>query len=151
MSDSTNGPRAGNGHRSGAGSAGGDGGVYGQPATVREPCELLPLTEPAFHILLALSERARHGYAILLDVREVTSGQVRLSTGTLYTAVRRLVEEGLIEEMESAGGSEADRRRVYRITSFGRTVASAESRRIANLAALARSRGLLAHGARLRA
>lgn len=109
---------------------------------------LLPLTEPVFHILLALSDRQLHGYGIILAVDEVTSGKVRLKTGTLYAAVRRLVEEGLIEEIQPDSDADEDRRRVYRLTAFGRAVARAESRRVASLTALARSRGLLARGAR---
>jgi DNA-binding PadR family transcriptional regulator len=117
----------------------------------REPSELLPLTEPVFHILLALAEREQHGYGIILAVEDATSGQVRLRTGTLYTAMKRLVEEGLIEEIESEDAdAEEDRRRVYRLTPFGRAVARAESRRVASLTALARSRGLIARGARPR-
>lgn len=125
----------------------------GEPAgnQSREPSELLPLTEPVFLILLALAERAQHGYGIILAVEDATSGQVRLRTGTLYTAVRRLVEDGLIEEIESSDtDAEEDRRRVYRLTPFGRAVARAESRRVASLTALARSRGLIARGARPR-
>lgn len=111
---------------------------------------LLPLTEPVFHILLALSDQELHGYGIILAVEEVTSGKVRLKTGTLYAAIRRLVEEGLIEEIQPDIPADEDRRRVYRLTGFGRAVARAESRRVASLTALARRRGLLARGARPR-
>jgi DNA-binding PadR family transcriptional regulator len=113
-----------------------------------EPADLLPLTEPVFHILIALADRELHGYGIILSVEEATSGKVRLRTGTLYTAVRRMADEGLIEESDDS--ADDDRRRYYRLTSFGRSVARAESRRVASLASLARSKGLLARGARPR-
>jgi DNA-binding PadR family transcriptional regulator len=110
-----------------------------------DPAELLPLSEPVYHILLALADRDLHGYGIILSVEDSTAGKVRLRTGTLYTAVRRMVEDGLIAE---AGKPVIDRRRLYTLTSYGRSVARAESRRIASLASLARARGLLARGTR---
>jgi DNA-binding PadR family transcriptional regulator len=113
-----------------------------------EPGDLLPLTEPAFHILLALADRELHGYGIILSVEDATAGKVRLRTGTLYTAVRRMVDDGLIEE--SAEVPDDDRRRFYRLTPFGRAVARAEAKRVASLASLARSKGLLARSARPR-
>ena len=127
----------------------GNGGSRAQRAVA--PGDMLPLTEPVFHILLSLSDSERHGYGIILDVEEATSGKVRLRTSTLYTAIRRLLREGLIEEIESApdpGGD--DRRRVYRLTAWGRRSARAESRRVASLAAHARRRGLLARAAKRR-
>jgi DNA-binding PadR family transcriptional regulator len=110
-----------------------------------DPHALLPLTEPMFHILLALSERELHGYGIIISVEEATSGEVRLRTGTLYTAVRRMVDDGLIEESDTASPHSGDdgRRRYYRLTPFGRAVARAEAQRVDALAALARTRGLL--------
>ena len=112
------------------------------------PSDRLPLSEPVYHILLALADRKLHGYGIILAVEDATAGKVRLRTGTLYTAVRRLVDDGLLEEVDESGDEEDDRRRFYRLTPFGRAVARAESRRVASLAALARSKGLLARGAR---
>ena len=113
-----------------------------------EASEMLPLTEPVFHILLALAERDLHGYGIILAVQNATAGKLRLRTGTLYTAMPRLVDDGLIEEIESDDDdAEEDRRRVYRLTPFGRAVASAESVRVANLTALARARGLISRRA----
>lgn len=115
---------------------------------VRQASEMLPLTEPVFHILLALAERDLHGYGIILAVQNATAGKLRLRTGTLYTAMPRLVDDGLIEEIESDDDdAEEDRRRVYRLTPFGRAVASAESVRVANLTALARARGLISRRA----
>jgi DNA-binding PadR family transcriptional regulator len=111
----------------------------------RDPTDLVPLSPPVFHILLALSRGERHGYGILLDVEEQTSGGVRLGTGTLYTAIRRLLEGGLIEESDRRPDPELDdeRRRYYRLTPFGRRVALAEARRLESLVGLARERRLL--------
>jgi DNA-binding PadR family transcriptional regulator len=109
-----------------------------------EPDSLLPLTEPEFHILLALAERERHGYGIIVAVEEATAGEIRLRTGTLYGAVRRMVDGGLIEDVDGPTDEpNEDRRRYYRLTSFGRAVARAEAHRVDELAQLARRRGLL--------
>lgn len=106
---------------------------------------LLPLQAAAFHILLVLSTGDRHGYGISLDVESATDGAVRLSPGTLYRTIQRLLEQGLIAE--SRAGSAIDpRRRPYRITSFGRAVARAESNRLADLVSLAERAGLLLEG-----
>jgi DNA-binding PadR family transcriptional regulator len=102
----------------------------------------LPLTTIAFEILLALAEEDRHGYAILQSVEARLKGKLPLRTGTLYRALARLVDDGLIEELD--GASEEDtRRRVYRLTKRGRTVARAETERLADQVAAARSRKLL--------
>lgn len=107
----------------------------------------LPLTPIAFEILLALAEEDRHGYAILQAVESRLRGRLPLRTGTLYRALARLVEDGLIEEV--AGGRTAEahrevdsRRRVYRLTRHGRTLARAETERLADQVAAARSRKL---------
>jgi len=102
----------------------------------------LPLTPLAFEILLALLDENRHGYAILQAVESRLRGLLPLRTGTLYRALARLVEDGLIEEQEDAGGSD-DRRRVYRITPHGQEVARAEAERLADQVAAARTRKLL--------
>jgi DNA-binding PadR family transcriptional regulator len=104
----------------------------------------LPLTPAVFHILLALADQDRHGYAIILDIAERTGGAMRLGTGTLYTAIARLLEQALIEESDERPGEEEDdeRRRYYRLTSFGRDVANAEARRLAALVRMARGRGI---------
>jgi DNA-binding PadR family transcriptional regulator len=97
-----------------------------------------------FHILLALSDRELHGYGIIISVEQTTRGELRLRTGTLYTAIRRMVDDGLIRETASlADESDDGRRRYYRLTRFGRAVARAEAERVSALAAIARSRGLL--------
>jgi DNA-binding PadR family transcriptional regulator len=104
----------------------------------------LPLTPAVFHILLALADQDRHGYAIILDIAERTDGAMRLGTGTLYTAISRLLEQGLIEESDERPSADEDdeRRRYYRLTPFGRDVANAEARRLAALVKMARSRGI---------
>ena len=93
-----------------------------------KPESLLPLPAAVFHILIALADRDRHGYSIMQDVSARTDGKVRLSAGTLYSAVRRMLEQGLIEELaESPDPSSTDeRRRYYRLTRFGRRTAAAE-------------------------
>src|SRR5262245_30943522 len=107
----------------------------------RVPDEFLPLTPALFQVLLALADGDKHGYAILKEVEERTGGRVRLSTGTLYGIVKRLLADGMIRE--SAAGSD-DRRRAYRLTPFGRRVALAEAERLRELVANARTKKLLA-------
>lgn len=103
---------------------------------------LLPLPTAAFHILLVLSAGDRHGYGISQDVEAFTNRAVRLSPGTLYRTIQRLLEQGLI--MEPRASVTVDpRRRQYRITAFGRAVAEAESHRLAELVRFAEGAGLL--------
>jgi len=104
----------------------------------------LPLQAATFHILLALAEEDRHGYAIIQDVAERSAGSVRLGAGTLYRSVQRMLEDGLIVEPRERPAPEHDdeRRRYYRITALGAAVARAEARRLANLVEMARARGL---------
>jgi DNA-binding PadR family transcriptional regulator len=104
---------------------------------------LLPLPPATFHILLALLEGERHGYAIIQDVEARTGGELRLSAGTLYRSIARMVEQGLIAEVTRRPAVRDDeRRRYYRITKFGTDVARAELRRLAQLVRLARASGL---------
>jgi DNA-binding PadR family transcriptional regulator len=105
---------------------------------------LLPLPIAVFHILIALADRDRHGYSIMQDVAARTDGKVRLSAGTLYSSIRRMLEQGLIEELaESPDPSSTDeRRRYYRLTRFGRRVAAAEVERLTALVKQARATGL---------
>jgi DNA-binding PadR family transcriptional regulator len=106
---------------------------------------LLPLPPATFHILLALAAGDRHGYGIIQDVEARTDGALRLSPGTLYRSIQRLLEQGLIvEPKRRADPSDDPRRRYYRITPFGTAVARAESRRLTQLVRLARVAGLLA-------
>jgi DNA-binding PadR family transcriptional regulator len=107
------------------------------------PDALLPLPPATLHILLALAETDRHGYAIMQDVEARTDGDLRLSAGTLYRAVARMVEQGLILEVEKRRSrADDERRRYYRITSFGSAVARAEVRRLMQLVRHAQARGL---------
>ena len=97
-----------------------------------------------FHILVALADRDRHGYAIMQDVAARTDGQLKLSPGTLYGTIKRLLGEGLIEELDERPDPEQDdtRRRYYRITRAGRAAAIDESTRLARMLAQARASGL---------
>jgi len=100
---------------------------------------LLPLPAAAFHILLALIGGDCHGYGIIQDVEARTGGTLRLSPGTLYRTIQRLLEQGLIEEPRRPSRASGDpRRRYYRITPFGAAVARAETRRLTDLVRLAR-------------
>src|SRR5215831_11968554 len=108
-----------------------------------QPERLLPLPPATFHILLALADEERHGYAILQDVEARTGGELRLSAGTLYRAIARLVEQGLLAEVSRRRPAGDDpRRRYYRLTPFGTAVARAEMRRLSELVRMARARGL---------
>ncbi len=111
------------------------------PQSPRDAASYLPLTPALFHVLLSLVDGQRHGYAILKAVSERTSGQVELSTGTLYGIIKRLLADGLIRE--SALGS-TERRRAYSLTPFGRRVALAESERLRDLVLVAQVQTLLA-------
>ena len=92
-----------------------------------------------FHVLVALADGDTHGYAIMKEVEHLTSGAVRLSTGTLYGIIKRLLSEGLIREM--AGGAD-ERRRSYVLTPFGKDVARAEAARLEQTIAIARKKPL---------
>ena len=105
--------------------------------------DLLPLSEPVFEILLALADGPLHGYAIMREVEERTGGRVRLGPGTLYGAIRRLREQGVLEETEVVGDEGDERRRSYRLTGFGREVAVGEAERLRRLLEAARGKRLL--------
>jgi len=108
-----------------------------------QPENLLPLPPATFHILLALADEERHGYAILQDVEARTGGEIRLGAGTLYRSIARMVEQGLIAEVTRRRSiADDERRRYYRLTPFGTAVARAEMRRLSQLVRLARARGL---------
>jgi DNA-binding PadR family transcriptional regulator len=108
-----------------------------------QPDSFLPLPPAAFHILMALAEDDRHGYAIIQDVAARTGGELKLSAGTLYRSIQRMLEQGLIVEPRERPAPEEDdeRRRYYRITPLGRSVARAEARRLTQLVKLARASG----------
>jgi len=97
--------------------------------------QLPPLTEPVLLILLSLSERPRHGYAILKDVEEVSNGRVVLSTGTLYGALRRLLDDGWIERFEENDSSRG--RQAYRLSPLGRRTLQTEVSRLKQLTRVA--------------
>ena len=103
----------------------------------------MPLTPAALNVLLALADGERHGYGIMLEVRAMTGGGVRLGPGTLYGAIKRLNEGGVIEETGERQGPEADdeRRRYYRLTGFGGEVLAAEVGRLDGLVRAARRKG----------
>jgi len=105
--------------------------------------ELLPLPAATFHILLALADEDRHGYAIIQEVEARTGGELRLSAGTLYRSIQRMLEQGLLVETRDRPAPEEDdqRRRYYRITPLGTAVARAEARRLSALLRLARAAG----------
>jgi DNA-binding PadR family transcriptional regulator len=104
---------------------------------------LLPLPAATFHILLALADDDRHGYAIIQDVAARTGGELQMSAGTLYRSIHRMLEQGLLVETSERPAPDEDdeRRRYYRITPFGNAVASAEARRLARLLRMARAAG----------
>ncbi len=109
------------------------------------PASLLPLQPAVFHILMAVADDDRHGYAIIQDVAERTGGAVKLSPGTLYRSIQRMLEDGLLVEIDERPDPEEDdeRRRYYRITPFGRAVARAEAQRLTDLVKLARASGFV--------
>ena len=118
------------------------------PASERlpDPDSLLPLPPATFHILMALANEDRHGYAIIQDVAARTAGALKLSPGTLYRSIQRMLEQGLIVEASERPAPELDdeRRRYYSITRFGAAAARAETRRLMELVRLARSSGFAA-------
>ena len=105
---------------------------------------MLPLLPATFHILVALADEDRHGYAIIQDVAARTDGSIRLSPGTLYRSIQRMLEDGLIVETDERPSPEDDdeRRRYYRLTTLGTAVAQAEAARLMDLVRMARARGL---------
>lgn len=103
----------------------------------------LPLTPVTLNVLLALADEERHGYGIILEVRDRTGGKTRMGPGTLYSAIRRLVDGQMIEEsgQRPAPGSDDERRRYYRLTDFGRKVLAAEVERLESTVRVAREKG----------
>jgi DNA-binding PadR family transcriptional regulator len=101
-----------------------------------------PLTPATFHILLALASGERHGYAIMREVAEQTENMIQLGPGTLYGSLKRLVDQGLIEELDERGEGD-ERRRYYRLTRSGRALAVAESKRLQAAVRSARRKRLI--------
>lgn len=110
--------------------------------------DLLPLPPATFHILMAVADEDRHGYAIIQDVAARTGGELKLSAGTLYRSIQRMLEQGLLVETQDRPAPELDdeRRRYYRITPFGVATARAEAKRLSQLVKLARARGFSGAG-----
>ena len=109
------------------------------------PESLVPLTPSVFHLLLAVADGARHGYAIIKEVERRSGGSVVLSTGTLYAAIKRLLADGWIEETDDGVDitNEDGRRRYYRLTPFGRKVARTEVKRMVALVQIAGEKRLV--------
>ena len=110
-----------------------------------DPATILPLPPVTFHILVALAEGDRHGYAIIQDISARTGGELVIQAGTLYRSIQRMLEQGLVVETHDrpAQDDDDDRRRYYRITPFGRAVAQAEARRLTQMVKLARACGFV--------
>jgi len=111
-----------------------------------EPTSNQPLTPAVFHILLALADGEKHGYAIMQDVEAQTHGGLKMGPGTLYGSIKRMLAAGLIEETGERPDPELDdeRRRYYRLTGLGHKAVSAESERLAQAVAVARQKQVLA-------
>jgi len=109
--------------------------------------EYLPLNHADFHIMLALGDEDRHGYAIMLHVEELTGGGVKLGPGTLYTSIKRMLAAGMIEESGTRPDPEMDdqRRRYYKLTKLGRKVLAAEVQRMERMLRHARTKRVVKH------
>jgi DNA-binding PadR family transcriptional regulator len=109
---------------------------------LQSPHDLIPLTPPVFHILLALSAEERHGYGIMQDVARQTDGALQMGPGTLYGCLKRMLASGLVEESDERPDPALDdeRRRYYRITSLGKRAARAEVERLTGALTAAKSR-----------
>jgi DNA-binding PadR family transcriptional regulator len=114
-------------------------------ANTQSPEDLLPLTPPVFHILLALTDEERHGYGIMQDVARQTDDALQLGPGTLYGCLKRMLAAGLVEESDERPDPQIDdqRRRYYRRTGLGQRVVRAEAQRLSNAVVAARSKRLL--------
>ncbi len=115
-------------------------------SATRNPEHFLPLSEFAFQVLLALGRGASHGYALGKEIEERTSGRLKPTTGSLYQALKRLKDDGLIEEVEPGADHGDTRRKYFRFTSLGRRVVALEVERMEKLVSLARNRALAPNG-----
>lgn len=109
----------------------------------RLPQQYLPLTVPVFQILLSLSDQDLHGYAIIQDIRQRTSGEVSLTASTLYAAIKRLLDAGLVDELDARPDDDDLRRRYYRILPAGLDVVRLEAARLARAVKMARQKRLM--------
>jgi DNA-binding PadR family transcriptional regulator len=112
---------------------------------LREPTSLLPLTPTVLHILLALADGEKHGYAIMQEVEARTTGTMHLGPGTLYGSIQRMLNDNLIAEVHDHAPSEhgEQRRRYYRLTGFGERVLQAEAQRLEDLVRMAQQKHIL--------
>ena len=103
-----------------------------------------------FHVLIALADGEKHGYAIIKEVHRRTAGRLRLGAGTLYALIHRFLESGVVEESPERPDPALDdeRRRYYRLTEFGRAVAAAEAARLEELIRMARDKRLVPSASR---
>lgn len=101
-----------------------------------KPQEYLPLTETSFFILLSLATEPKHGYSIMKDVEAMSEARVMLATGTLYSALRRMLEDGWIERLEERSISTSRERKLYQLTEHGRRILEAETERLRKLVKL---------------
>jgi DNA-binding PadR family transcriptional regulator len=115
--------------------------TYPKPEEIL-PQDILPLTPAVFHILLALADKERHGYAIMQEVAANSRGQIQMGPGTLYGSIKRMLAAGMIEESDERPDPQLDdeRRRYYRLTDYGRRVLSAEVDRLAKLVRVAQAK-----------
>jgi DNA-binding PadR family transcriptional regulator len=113
-------------------------------SSIQKPEAMLPLTPAVFHILLALADGERHGYSIMQEIAVQTEGALHIGPTTLYRSIKRMLEDGLIIEVDERPDPELDdeRRRYYRLTSSGQQVAIAETRRLARAVAVAKTKSL---------
>src|ERR1700678_4274500 len=114
-------------------------------AVQTNPEEFLPLTPAVFHVLLALADGERHGYAIMQEVAASTEGRIKMGPGTLYGTIKRLLEIRLIEESDERPDPKLDdeRRRYYRLSGMGQLVARAEAERYAAMVEVSRGNKLI--------
>jgi len=112
------------------------------PSADPAPEQFLPLTPATFHILLTLVQEERHGYGIMQEIAQSTAGSLRIGPGTLYGSLKRLVADGLVEEVGDRA-QEDPRRRYYRLTALGEAVARAEAQRMVSMVRTARSKKLI--------
>jgi DNA-binding PadR family transcriptional regulator len=113
--------------------------------TQTEPGEMPPLTPAVFHVLLALADSERHGYAIMQEVAESTGGRIKMGPGTLYGTIKRLLEES---DERPDPELDDERRRYYRLTALGQRAVRAEALRYAEMAEVARRKRLIGKPAR---
>ncbi len=112
-------------------------------ADERDPRSLLPLTHLSYHVMLAIADQALHGYGIIKEVAAHTDGAMELEAGTLYAAIKRMNDGGLLQRAPAPDAGGDSRRRYYRLTDFGRNVLEAESQRLASLLRVARQKNVI--------